>query len=83
MKYVAAGLTAIAVFFTSYLLLIFLEEPFLDLMGWLELDPYWEMRWWRAAAGLTMAVYVFRAFIAWRNNAALQWRRTLAARARA
>ncbi|WP_414474959.1 hypothetical protein [Microvirga sp. M2] len=83
MKYVAAGLTASAVFFTSYLLLIFAEEPFRDLMSWLDLDPYWEMRWWRAGTGLIMAGYVFRAFITWRNNAALEWRRTLAARARA
>jgi len=83
MKYVAAGMSAIAVFLTSYFLLEFIEEPVLNLIGWNDPDPSWDMRWWRTGAGLTVAACVFRLFIEWRNSAALKWRKTLAARARA
>ncbi|WP_150117608.1 hypothetical protein [Microvirga vignae] len=83
MKYVAAGLTAIFVFLLSYFLLVFIEEPVLDLVGWDDLDPSWDMKWWRTGVGLTMAACVFRLIVEWRNNAALKWRKTLAARARA
>jgi hypothetical protein len=83
MKYVAAGLTAIVGFLLSYSLLTLIEEPALNLMGWQTHDPFPHMRWWRAGLGLTMAAYVFRLYVEWRNSAALKWRKTLASRARA
>jgi hypothetical protein len=83
MKYIAAGLTAIVVFLLSYSLLIFVEEPALNLMGWQTHDPFPHMGWWRAGVGLIMASCVFHFYVEWRNSAALKWRKTLASRARA
>lgn len=83
MKFIQAGLAAVVVFFTCYLLLALLEDPISDLMNWPELGLAWGGTWWRASAGLTIAACVFRLVIARRNNAALEWRKTLAARARA
>ncbi|WP_134500358.1 hypothetical protein [Microvirga pakistanensis] len=83
MKYIAAGLTAFVVFFMSYLLLVLVEDPVLALMGWNDLGPSHDMGWWRTGAGVTIAALAFHCVIEWRNNAALKWRKTLAARARA
>jgi len=83
MKYVAAGLAAAVAFLVSYCLLAFLEGPILDLLGWKALDLPWSPKWWRTGLGLTLAVCAFRLVVEWRNNAALKWRKALAARARA
>jgi hypothetical protein len=82
-KFFTAGAAAFLVFLASYVLLMLFEEPFRNLMGWQELNLIWDTRWWRIAAGLTLAAYVFRLVIVWRNKAALEWRKTLAGRARA
>jgi hypothetical protein len=82
MKYVAAGLIAILVLSVSYFLLLPIEEPVRNLIGWVDLSSG-DMRWWRGGAGLTMAACVFRLVVMWRNNTALERRKTLAARARA
>ncbi len=82
MKYVAAGLTAILVLLVSYFLLLPIEEPTRNLTGWLDLSSG-DMGWWRGGVGLTMAACVSRLVVMWRNNTALEWRKTLAARARA
>jgi hypothetical protein len=82
MKYVAAGLTAILVLFVSYFLLLLIEEPVRNLTGWLDLSSG-DMSWWRGGAGLIMAACVFQLVVMWRNNTALERRKTLAARARA
>ncbi len=82
-KFFAAGAAASLIFFASYLLMMLFEEPFRNLIGWQELNFTWDTRWWRIAAGLTLAAYVFRLVIVRRNKAALEWRKTLAGRARA
>jgi hypothetical protein len=83
MKYVEAGLAAIVMFFVAGFLLIFIEDPVRDLIGGLALDVSLDMMWWRTGAGLVPAASVFWLIVRWRNNAALKWRKTLAARARA
>ncbi|MXQ12169.1 hypothetical protein [Microvirga makkahensis] len=83
MKYVAAGLTAVVAFLIAYLLLVSIEEPVLRLAGWSDLSRSVDMTWWRAGVGLAMAACVFRLVVERRNNAALKWRKALAARARA
>jgi len=82
MKYVAAGLTAIVMLFVSYFLLLPIEEPVRNLIGWLDLSSG-VLSWWCGGAGLTMAACAFRLVVMWRNNTALERRKTLAARARA
>ncbi|WP_230533565.1 hypothetical protein [Microvirga roseola] len=83
MKFVAAGLTASVAFLVSHLLLVSIEDSVLNLMGWADLDPPSDLRWWRASLGLATAACAFYLTIEWRNNAALKVRKTLAARARA
>jgi len=83
MKYVAAAVIAIVMFLISYFLLVFVEEPVLNLVGWHNLEPSPNMRWWRAGIGLAVAACVLRLVVEWRNNVALKGRKALAARARA
>jgi len=82
MKYVTAGMIAILVLSVSYFLLLLIEEPVRNLIGWIDLSSG-ELGWWRGGAGLTTAACVFRLVVMWRNNTALERRKTLAARARA
>ena len=83
MKYVAARLTAITVLVVSGFLSELLEDPVRNLMGWLALDPSMDMRWWRAGGCSAMAVWIFCVVVKRHNDAALKWRKELAARARA
>jgi hypothetical protein len=82
MKYVIAGLIATLVFLATYFLLASAVVPILDQMGWGDHELSWNMRL-RTCFGLVVAACSFRLVIEWRNNAALKWRKTLAARARA
>ena len=83
MKYVAAGSAAIVTFFMVVALLVLIEDPVRNLMGWQALDPFSNGRWGRAGAGFLAAASAFLLVVKWRNNAVLKWRKTLAARARA
>ncbi|WP_046868558.1 hypothetical protein [Microvirga massiliensis] len=82
-KYFAAGLTAILTFFVASFLPVFVEELIRDFMGWQAPGPSLDMGWWRAGAGFIVAGSIFWLVVRRRNAAALEWRKTLAARARA
>jgi len=83
MKYVAAGLTAIVVYYASGLLLELVDTPLRNLIGWQEINPSGDMRWWRAGGATALAVAIYWTVVRRRKNAILKWRKELAARARA
>jgi len=83
MKLIAAGLTALAVYIASGLLLDHLVQPLLVQAGWQFLEPPADMRWWRAGAATAVAVFIYSLVVRRRRNAILRWRKELAARARA
>jgi uncharacterized membrane protein len=83
MKYFAAGLTATFMFFVASFLLVFVEESIRNLPGWQAPGLSLDMSWWRAGAAFIVAGSIFWLVVRWRNAAALKWRKTLAARARA
>jgi hypothetical protein len=83
MTYVAAALTALAVYFASGVVLDHLSAPLLDKAGWQSLEQTFDVRWLRAGAATITAGFIFNLAVRRRRSALLRWRKELAARARA
>jgi hypothetical protein len=82
MRHLAAGLTAIAMFFLADFLLGMVEGPPLAAVDWQALDPTLLPAWVQAGAVCVMAGLAFRFAAKRREGAITRSRKALAARAR-
>ena len=83
MKYLAAGITAIVLFFISGALVNSIETVYPVLIDRRSLELLIGNRWFQAAAAVVVTVSIIAMIVRVRTNAAMKWRKSLAARARA